>query len=171
MIEHVLTSLYDTIDAAIIIAQHMDRRFLDSFAKRLNRIYPVDVVSVSQNIEIQSGRVYVLQETSMLQWRHHTLVLEEQKPLAGYYHPTIDTLFSSAAQLNSIAITAYLLSGIGMDGAKGMLALKHAGFKTVTQDERTSIVYGMPKRAWELGASQQVLSIDEIINDINMEVT
>ena len=169
-IEKIIGSLGNTIDAAIIIGVHMNKLLLDSFAKRLNRINDVAVEFVTQETQIQNGKVYLLEETSILYQKNSFIFLDEQKPLTGYYHPTIDELFLSAAQLSDIQIIAYLLTGIGADGAKGMLALKNKGYRTVAQDEKTSIVYGMPKRAFEMGATTAVMSIEEIIKDIQAEI-
>ena len=97
-----------------------------------------------------------------------SLQLQNIENFSGIYHPTIDELFFSAAELKKCEIHAYLLSGIGADGAKGLKALKDAGHYSVAQDEATSIVYGMPKSAKEMQATSAVLSIDEIIKDIHV---
>lgn len=170
LIERIVTALDVLNGVSIVIAQHMDRLSLASFAKRLHRIYPEEVVLVSDRLPIQSGRIYVIHDTATIHYKHNAFILEMQSMQESYYHPTIDLLFDSAAMLHNIKISAYLLSGIGADGAAGMFELQERGFKTVAQDELSSIVYGMPKRALEMGAAQQVLSIDEIIRDIQQEV-
>ncbi len=170
MIERIITALDSMHDASIIIAQHMDRLSLASFAKRLHRIHPAEVVLVSKQMPIQQGGIYVIHDTAVIRNQYSTLILELKNTQESYYHPTIDVLFDSAAMLDNTKISAYLLSGIGADGAKGMLTLQQRGFKTIAQDEQSSIVYGMPKRALEMGAAQQVLSIDEIIKAIQQEV-
>jgi len=165
-IEKIITSLGDSIDVAIVIAVHMNGLLLESFAKRLNRINHIAVDFVTQETKIQSGKIYLLEETSVIYEKSGAIFLKEQTPLVGYYHPTIDELFLSAAKLKDIQISAYLLTGIGADGAKGMLELKNRGFYTVAQDEKTSIVYGMPKRAFEMDALRAVMSIEKIVEDI-----
>ncbi len=169
MIEKIMVSLDNIRNSAIVIAQHMDALSLRSFARRLHRIHPEDVMLVSERTEIQSGGIYVVRDTAVVRFEHNRFILELQSVQESYYHPTIDVLFDSAAALQHIEISAYLLSGIGADGAKGMLELKQSGSKTVAQDEQSSIVYGMPKRALEMGAVEQVLSIDDIIIDIQRE--
>ncbi len=171
LIERIVTALQKIPYTSIVIAQHMDALSLASFAKRLNRIYlSSEVVLVSEQVELQSGYIYVLQDTAVLRQQDDGLFCRRDDTQRGYYHPTIDMLFESAASLNQTEVVAYLLSGIGADGAKGMLVLKKQGHKTVAQDKESSIVYGMPKSAVELGASRQVMSIDTIITDIQKEV-
>jgi two-component system chemotaxis response regulator CheB len=170
LIETILISLKAPINATVVLLQHMDRFNLDSFSKRLNRINPLDVTLVSQKTNLKNGNIYLLEDTSIIiSDQYGELYIQKNDKNQGFYHPTIDELFLSAAKLNDIKITAYLLSGIGSDGAKGLLALKKANFKTVAQDKETSIVYGMPKSALELQACQYVMSIDEIIDEINKE--
>jgi two-component system chemotaxis response regulator CheB len=171
LIEKIISSLPTVpINAAIVIAQHMNRVHLDSFSKRLNRINPIKVTFVSEKTTLLNGQIFLLEDTTTLQFEYGNIYLEKESLQKGYYHPTIDELFCSAAKLTNIEINAYLLSGIGADGAKGLLSLKDANCRTVAQDEKTSIVYGMPKSAFELGAHQYIMSIDEIIEDIHKEL-
>ncbi|WP_457748517.1 chemotaxis protein CheB [Sulfurimonas sp.] len=170
LIEKILTSLENFNEMTIVIAQHMEAHHLSSFAKRLGRINNLPVVLVEEKIEITSGKVYVLQDTSEFVLLGGNIFLQQNKMTKSYYHPQIDELFFSASRLQNIKIVTYLLSGIGSDGAKGMLALKEVGQKTIAQDKETSIVYGMPKSAYEMGACNRVMSIDDIIDDIKREM-
>ena len=170
LIEKIITALPSSIDTPIIIAQHMDRLSLHSFAKRLQRLKGIEVFFVEESANIQKDAIYILSDTSHLVKTSYGLTLKVTSENEGFYHPTIDVLFESAASLKNIEIISYLLSGIGADGAKGMLQLKESGFQTVAQDEKTSIVYGMPKSALELGAAGEVLSLENIICKINKEV-
>lgn len=166
LLESILTSLKQSIDFTIVIIQHMDALSLSSFSKRLNRINPSEVIFVNKNMPIKKGKIYLLKDSSFLCQNQNGYHIELDTTKKSFYHPEVDRFFSSAAKLKGVEIITYLLSGIGADGAKGMLDLKNAGFKTVAQDEETSIVYGMPKSAYELGASTHVMSIEEIIRDI-----
>jgi len=147
----------------------MDSFLLESFARRLNRINKVTEVVFcnTSQINIETNIIYLLDDTARLE---QTILLQLQtiRNFSGIYHPTIDELFFSASELKKYEIRAYLLSGIGIDGAKGLKALKNTGNYCVAQDEKTSIVYGMPKSAKEMGATSAILSIDEIIKDINV---
>ncbi len=153
------------MDATVIVAQHMDPLSLDSFAKRLGRIGPTPVVLASDRTPLKRGHLYVLHDTALLRRREKSIILHPVEG-EGFYHPTIDTLFRSAAELKGIRIFAFLLSGIGADGAYGLLKLKEAGCTTIVQDEATSVVFGMPKAAAELGAALHTESIGRIATRI-----
>lgn len=169
LLEQIVTSFDKKLNGSIIIAQHMDSFLLESFARRLNRINKVTEVVFcnTSQINIETNIIYLLDDTARLE---QTILLQLQtiRNFSGIYHPTIDELFFSASELKKYEIRAYLLSGIGIDGAKGLKALKNTGYYCVAQDEKTSIVYGMPKSAKEMGATSAILSIDEIIKDINV---
>ena len=170
LLESIVTSLPSKIITPIIIAQHMDSLSLESFAKRLHRINNITVEFVTQKTQLRDGAIYLLGDTSIMKKENNSYFLEPFSHATSFYHPTIDELFFSIAKLADVEVSAYLLSGIGADGAKGLLALKEAGVKTVAQDEATSIVYGMPKSAVEIDAASKVMSINEIKEDINVLV-
>jgi len=169
LIEKIITSFEQKFEGSIIIAQHMDKVSLNSFARRLNRINKTtEVIFCESSSEIiKSNTIYLLNDTARVEQKAE-LTLQTIPDFKGIYHPTIDELFFSATEMKNYDIRAYLLSGIGADGAKGLKALKDAGCYCVAQDEKTSIVYGMPKRAKELDAASSILSINEIIKDINV---
>ena len=169
LLEQIVTSLSSKLNGSLIIAQHMDSLSLESFARRLNRINKVTEVVFcnASQINIETNTIYVLNGTARLK-EAMSLQLQSVANFNGIYHPTIDELFFSAVEVQGYEIRAYLLSGIGADGAKGLKALKDAGHYCVAQDEATSIVYGMPRSAKEIGAASTVLSIDAIIKDINV---
>jgi chemotaxis response regulator CheB len=170
LIEKILKSFPRPINATVILLQHMDRFNLESFSRRLSRVNSLNIQLIEKNSDLLHGEIYLLADTATLQKHQGEIYFQKETLHKGFYHPTIDELFFSAAQLKDIEIAAYLLSGIGSDGAKGLLALKNADSKTVAQDEKSSIVYGMPKAAFEIGACQYVMSIDEIIDDIQKEL-
>ncbi len=165
LIESIVESLPSRICPAVVIAQHMDRHSLGSFAKRLQRLGSVPVNLVDTRTLLKRGEIYVLSDTTALRMDGGRAVLVPESG-SGFYHPTIDRLFESATQIKGAAITAILLSGIGADGAKGMLKLKEAGHETIAQDEKSSIVYGMPKAAAEMGAASTIRPISEIVAEI-----
>jgi len=169
LLEQIVTSCKSPLQGSIILAQHMHKVALASFAKRLNRIHPeTEVIFCQEKITIQTNKIYLLSDSSILQEEQGLLSLTPSPQETEIYHPTIDRLFCSAATLRDYEIHAYLLSGIGADGAKGLLALKEQGHTTVAQDEETSIVYGMPKAAKERNAATKILSIDAIKKDIDV---
>ncbi len=163
--EKIVASLDKPIDFSIIIAQHMHALALGSFAKRLDRLSAHEVVFVKDRCLVEPAKIYLLEDSSYLEQEDAIYIKKYQEP-KGFYHPDIDTFFLSAQSIKHIEFVVYLLSGMGRDGAKGMLELKKLEHKTVAQDEQSSIIYGMPKSALEMGASCAVMSIDEIIEDI-----
>ncbi len=166
LLEKIVSSLTDEIDFTLVIAQHMDPLALSSFAKRLNRITSNEVLFVQETLMLENFKIYLLEDSSYFE-QNRDIYIKKCEDNKSYYHPQIDTLFSFASRLKNVEVVAYLLSGIGQDGAKGMLELKKANFKTIAQDEKSSIVYGMPKSAYELHACSSVMSIDAIVEDIN----
>lgn len=169
LIEKIISSFESSLEGSIVLAQHMDKVSLASFAKRLNRINPLtEVVFCEEKTKIVANKIYLLDATSFLKEGNSQLFLEPDFAYRGIYHPTIDKLFNSGATLSGYEIRAYLLSGIGADGAKGLLQLKEHGCRTIAQDEKSSIVYGMPKAAKELDAASSILSIEDIIKDIHV---
>lgn len=170
LIEKIITALPDNINGSIIIAQHMQKALLKSFANRLDRLHNTTAFLVQESVYIETNHLYILEDTSKVFEKNGILFLKKELNYKDLYHPSIDTLFLSFAKIKNTDISAYLLSGIGDDGAKGLLELKKCGYKTTAQDEKTSIVYGMPKVAKEINGCDYVKSIDEIINDIKREV-
>ncbi|WP_456449418.1 CheB methylesterase domain-containing protein [Hydrogenimonas sp.] len=166
LIEKIVKHLPDSLAGSLIVAQHMDPFPLYSFAKRLERLCSHPVVFARAKTPVNEGIVYLLGETLRLVENGENVHFDTPENRRGFYHPTIDILFESASELSTPAISAYLLSGIGSDGAKGLKRLKLAGHRTFAQDEATSVVYGMPKSAVELDAVQRVMSIDEIVGQI-----
>ena len=166
LLEKIIKNLPEHICTPIIIAQHMDALSLHSFTARLHRLGKIPVKFVDAPTVLNTNEIYVLKDTTKLMIKNNQLTLEPINKVGYLYHPTIDELFISASGLNNVKITAYILSGIGADGAFGMEALQTKGASTIAQDEETSIVYGMPRAAKERNAVQEVLSIDEIKNKI-----
>jgi len=146
------------------IVQHTGKGFSDSLIKLLDRRCAAEVVAASDNLAMQVGRVCVAGGTEG-HFRlgpgstpHCRLVPGE--PVSGHV-PSVDELFRSALPIAS-QVVAVLLTGMGRDGAEGMLALRRAGARTLGQDEASAVVYGMPRAALELGGVEQQLPLDRI---------
>jgi len=129
LIESIIRELPKSFNFSFVIAQHMDTLPLKSFAKRLDRILDSEknVIFVDSDVPVDSGLVYVLSETSKLFMKNSVLHIKSIGE-DSFYHPCIDTLFFSASSLENIDIEAYLLSGIGSNGAEGLKELKKSGF-------------------------------------------
>lgn len=167
-LEAVLTELPATIPG-IVIVQHMPPVFTKSFAARLNSICEVNVKEAEDGDLIEPGQVllapgnyHMLAEKSGAKY----YVKIKQGPPVHHHRPSVDVLFNSVAKAAGKNATGVLLTGMGADGAKGLLAMKEKGSHTVAQDEATSVVYGMPKEAKALGAVSEVLPLHKIAHSL-----
>lgn len=138
----------------IVITQHMPAGFTASFAERLNKLSQVSVKEASQGDKLERGCVYVAPgELHMMIKRTSMGLMIEVKdgPRVSRHKPSVDVLFRSCANEAPKSCTAFILTGMGDDGARGMKELHDKGAKTYAQEERSCIVYGMPKEAVALG--------------------
>ena len=164
-LKQVLTSMPAEIPATLIV-QHIPAVFSKAFADRMNSLCPFEVKEAEDGDEVLPNRVLIaaggkqmrvtLTSSGVLK-----VVVDDTAPV-NRHKPSVDALFDSVAVLKNRKITAAILTGMGADGAKGLLALKKIGAATMAQDEATCVVYGMPKEAVKLGAADRVLPIGEI---------
>jgi two-component system chemotaxis response regulator CheB len=148
---------------------HMPEGFTNTFAKRLNDICPVNVKEAENNERALPGWIYIAPGNYHLVVKAlgTDYILKTVKaPLVFNQRPAVDVLFKSVAENVGQNTIAALLTGMGRDGAAGMLEIKKTGGYTIAQDEATSIVFGMPKVAIELDAVEAVLPIDKITSRI-----
>ncbi len=149
----------------IVIVQHMPEHFTASFAERLNGICRISVKEAQNGDSVLRGHALIAPGNAhLLVKRSGAKYYVEIKagPLVCRHRPSVDVLFRSAARYvgkNSIGI---IMTGMGDDGAKGLLEMKEAGALTIAQDEKTCVVFGMPKEAIAAGAVNQVLSLKQI---------
>jgi two-component system, chemotaxis family, protein-glutamate methylesterase/glutaminase len=154
------------VDApGIVIVQHMPELFTTSFANRLNEICKISVKEAKNGDSILKGQALIAPGN------FHTIVKRsgaryfievKQGPFVNRHRPSVDVLFRSTAKYAGANSIGILMTGMGDDGAKGLLEMKQAGAKTIAQDEETSIVFGMPKEAIKLNAADKVLPLDRI---------
>lgn len=153
----------------IIIVQHMPEKFTTSFANRLNEICQISVKEAQNGDSVIRGQALIAPGNyHMLLKRSGARYYVEVKegPLVNRHRPSVDVLFRSTAQYagpNSIGI---IMTGMGDDGARGLLEMKEAGAKTIAQDEKSCVVFGMPKEAIRLGAADKVLPLEAIASHI-----
>jgi len=148
-----------------LIVQHMPEKFTTSFAARLNDLCEMEVREAGGNDSVIPGlallapgnRHMLLKRSGA---RYHTVVKEG--PSVYHQCPSVEVLFNSVARYAGGNAVGVLLTGMGSDGAKGLLAMRQAGAVTIAQDEKTSVVYGMPKEAVEMDAADHVLPLNEI---------
>ncbi|WP_052249154.1 CheB methylesterase domain-containing protein [Leisingera sp. ANG-Vp] len=144
-----------------LIVQHTGKNFGSGLVSLLDRICPAKVRPAEDGVSLEPGHVYV----AAGQRRH--MGLSSRKPLRlrmkegpdiSGHTPSVDALFTSAVPYGK-DVVATILTGMGQDGARGLLELRKAGAKTFAQDEKSSVVYGMPRVAWDMGAAQQQVSL------------
>jgi len=148
-----------------VIVQHMPEHFTLSFAKRLDSVCAMrvqeardgDYLSPGLALVAPGGKHLVVQ-ASGARW----VARVKDGPKVHHQRPAVDVLFQSVARSAGRNAVAALLTGMGADGAKGMLAMKEAGAYTVAQNEETCVVYGMPREAVKLGAAIDVLPLDQV---------
>ena len=149
----------------IVVVQHMPESFTAAFARRLNDLCQIEVREGADGDLVVPGRAIIApgnRHLSVVRRNGHYQVDLSDGPLVSRHRPSVDILFrsiASAAGANSLGI---ILTGMGKDGASGMLAMKHAGSHTVAQDENTCVVFGMPKEAIAVGAVDSIASLDSI---------
>lgn len=153
----------------IVITQHMPGDFTKSFAERLNTISPMCIKEAENGEIVRNGCVYIANGyLHMLAKRAGSSYFVELKdgPLVNRHKPSVDVLFRSMARYAGANGTGILLTGMGDDGAKGLLEMREANAVTIAQDRASSLVFGMPREAIKLGAAQKIYSLDRIINYI-----
>jgi len=153
----------------IVIVQHMPEVFTKAFANRLNGILPHEVKEAENGDIVKPGMVFIAPGSfHMLLKRRGTEYSIEVKegPLVNRHRPSVDVLFRSVARSAGHNAIGILLTGMGDDGAAGLLELKQLNAKTIAQDESTCVVFGMPKEAIKLGAALKVLPIGKIAAEI-----
>jgi two-component system chemotaxis response regulator CheB len=153
----------------IVIVQHMPEKFTEAFARRLNTLCEMEVKEAADGDAVLRGRVLIAPGNHhMLLQRSGAryLVAVKDGPLVSRHRPSVDVLFRSAAQSAGRNAVGIIMTGMGDDGAHGLLEMRQAGAFTVAQDEASSVVFGMPKEAIALGAAERVLPLDRLAAEI-----
>ena len=149
----------------IVIVQHMPEQFTKSFANRLNEICQITVKEAENGDSIIRGRALIAPGN------FHTMVKRsgaryyaevKSGPFVNRHRPSVDVLFRSTAKYAGANAIGIIMTGMGDDGAKGLLEMKQAGAKTIAQDQETSIVFGMPREAIKLEAADKILPLEKI---------
>jgi two-component system, chemotaxis family, protein-glutamate methylesterase/glutaminase len=149
----------------ILVTQHIPAGFSLAFANRLNKLCPMEVREATGGDTLHRGLALIAPGDYHLLLRRAGIgyVVElQQGPQVCYQRPSVDVMFTSVAQTASSHSVGVLLTGMGTDGAKGMLALKNTGAATIAQDEPSCVVYGMPREAKRLGGVGTVASLADI---------
>jgi two-component system chemotaxis response regulator CheB len=167
-IEAVLTGLPANVPG-IVIVQHMPQNFTAPFARRLNELSSMTVREARSGDFVEPGLALLAPGGSHMVL-HRTgsryRVRIKDGPAVHYQKPSVDVLFHSVANCAGKYAAGVILIGMGADGAAGLLAMRQRGAFTVAQDERSSVVYGMPREAARMGAAAKVLPLDRIARGI-----
>lgn len=165
-----LTQLFSRFPAdcpPTVVTQHMPAAFTKSLAGRLDAICKPKILEATNGATLENGHVYIapggIAHTTIVGNVAPRIRFETGEPVNGHL-PSVDMLFQSAARIRTKKISAAILTGMGTDGANGMLALSKNNAKTVAQDQQTSLVFGMPAAAIKIGAAAHVLPLDNIAN-------
>ncbi|MBR7748233.1 protein-glutamate methylesterase/protein-glutamine glutaminase [Undibacterium baiyunense] len=163
-LETVLRKLSRTAPG-IVIVQHMPEKFTEAFADRLNKLCAMEVLEAKNGDRVIPGRALVAPGGRHMQVKrsgaqYHVEIIDA--PPVNRHRPSVDVLFRSVAKCAGKNALGIIMTGMGDDGALGMRDMHDAGAETIAQDEKTCIVYGMPKEAVKLGAVDKVVALDAI---------
>lgn len=160
----ILTRLPSRIPPTLIV-QHIPPVFSAAFAKSLNDLCPFTVKEAEDGDRVMPDHVYVAPGGQQMMARREgkdlVIRITDDAPV-NRFKPSVDYLFSAVSQIDRISLVAGILTGMGRDGAAGLLKLKEKGARTFAQDQESSAVFGMPRAAIENGAAQSVLGLDQI---------
>lgn len=167
-IQTVLSAMSSTCPG-IVITQHMPPAYTNSFAARLNQNCPLTVVEANDGARVHPGHAYIAPGG------HHLEVIRDRQgfrcrvydgPSVSGHCPSVDVLFESVAKQAGAQAIGVILTGMGRDGAKGLLAMREAGAATLGQNQASCVVYGMPRAAMEIGAVMAESSLENIGKEI-----
>jgi two-component system chemotaxis response regulator CheB len=153
----------------LLIVQHMPAQFTKAFAERLNTLCQIEVREAKDGDSVVNGRALIAPGNfHMLLKRSGAKYYVNVKdgPLVHHQRPAADVLFGSVAQYAGSNAIGVILTGMGADGAQGMLKMKETGSRTIAQDEESCVVFGMPKEAIKLGAVERIAPLDRIPQEI-----
>jgi len=153
----------------ILVTQHMPATFTPAFARRLDNECPMAVSEATNNARVEAGHAYIAPggyHLELVRSGSHLACSVHDGPAVSGHRPSADVLFRSAARIAGTTSIGVILTGMGKDGAEGLLELRQAGAMTLGQDEASSLIYGMPRVAFERGAVIRQLPLSEIADAI-----
>lgn len=158
----------------IVVVQHMPERFTKAFATRLNGLCEVDVKEAEDGDPVLRGHVLIAPGGRHMMLERHGAryhVSVRDGPLVSRHRPSVDVLFRSAARNAGSNAIGIILTGMGDDGARGLLEMKQAGARTMAQDEATSVVFGMPKEAIARGGADRIVPLHNVARELLQATT
>ncbi|MFP4208638.1 MAG: chemotaxis response regulator protein-glutamate methylesterase [Wenzhouxiangella sp.] len=172
-LEVVLRAL-PSVCPGIVVVQHMPEKFTDMFAQRLNGLCKIQVREARDRDRVLPGLALIAPGGRHMKIERsgaHYIARVFDGPPVNRHKPSVDVLFRSVADQAGKNAVGFILTGMGGDGARGLKAMHDAGAHTVAQDEKSSIVFGMPKEAIALGAADKVLGLGEVAAEIMRSAT
>ena len=169
-IREILTALPNKIPPMLIV-QHIPAVFSLAFAKRMNELCPFDVKEAEDGDEVRANRVLIAPggfQMKMVQKNGKVFVEINDDAPVNRFKPSVDYMFMTVAKALYTHTIAVILTGMGKDGAKGMMELRNLGVRTIAQDEETSVVFGMPKEAINIGAAEFIEPLGSIAERITL---
>ena len=166
-----LSQLPVDFPSGILVVQHISAGFTSGLVSWLDRTSQVSVKEAEEGDKIQPGVVFIApHDFHMMVVSGGRIRLNKALPIKGH-RPSANVLFSSVAKVYNKNSIGVVLTGMGEDGATGLVEMRKSGSKTIVQDEESSVIFGMPKVAIEMGAAEEVLPIDRIGKFLNRTVT
>lgn len=171
LIEQICASLPANYKYPVCIVQHMPAQFTNAFAARLNRASVLNVHESAHNMELLPGNIYVARGGVHMNFSKKVsgkiVIREDKEKGSHFFQPSVDEMFYSALEVFEASnLVGVILTGIGDDGADGMVKLKKAGAYTLGESEKTAVVYGMPKEAYDRGGVMEQLDFGQILKKI-----
>jgi two-component system, chemotaxis family, protein-glutamate methylesterase/glutaminase len=163
-LQSVLTSMPPD-SPGIVAVLHMPEHFTAAYAKRLNDLCAIDVREACDGDMVMCGRALIApgnRHTLLTRSGATYMVAVKDGPAVNHQRPSVDVLFKSVAKFAGRNAVGVLMTGMGADGSTGLKAMREAGARTIAQDEKTCVVFGMPAEAIRLGAAEKVLPLSEI---------
>ena len=162
----ILTSIPNGIDIPIFVVQHMPKGFTKAFADRINKSSELNVVEAKDKEKIQKNTIYIAPGGYHMTIKSKDEIALDMSPAIHGVRPAVDKLFKSASYIYKDSLLGCICTGMGKDGAEGIKAIKGIGGYNIAQDEETSVVYGMPRAAYETGCVDIVLPYYKIADEI-----
>jgi two-component system chemotaxis response regulator CheB len=164
-LSEIIPKLHRTFPLAVLIVQHLPVGFTKSFSERLSWQGSIVLKEAEEGDVIKPGQAFVAPSGYHIVVKNGRIGLNK-RPKGNSVRPSIDVAMKSAAEAYEDKVIGVLLSGMGKDGAEVMRAIKERGGKTIAQDELTSVIFGMPKAAIEMGAVDKVAPLPDIVDEI-----
>lgn len=166
-LQQMLSKIDGDINIPVFVVQHMPKGFTKAFAERLDKICNLKVVEAEDGMAIEKNTIYIAQGGYHMTVGDGRRIKLNEEPAIWGVRPAVDKLFESAVKIYKGNLVSAILTGMGRDGATGCELVKDAGGVTISEDQSTCTIYGMPKAAYETGKIDLVLPLQEIGSNIN----